>query len=155
MRFNRRDVWVGLAIVLVVIIVGLLIRRSRNKNADTTPTPISTNSIKQEIQDKLKYQIPTNTESIELKDVSGGDSRGIATEKEILVDAPNPETGNFYQGWLENNGNLVSLGKLQIAKGGWLINFDGTKYPDHKKVIVSQEKELDNTLEKKILEGSF
>ncbi len=155
MRFNRRDVWVGLAIVLVVIIVGLLIRRSRNRVTTTTPTPISNTSLTQEIQDKFKYQIPKDVNSIELKDATGGDSRGIATEKEILVDAPTPETGYFYQGWLENNGNLVSLGKLQIAKGGWLINFDGTKYPDHKKVIVSQEKVLDNTLEKKILEGSF
>ena len=87
--------------------------------------------------------------------MSSGNGRGIATNKEILVDIEDPATGYFYEGWLEKSGNLISLGKLQIAKGGWLLEYDGSKYPEYKKIIISLERVLDNKIEKRILEGSF
>ena len=66
-----------------------------------------------------------------------------------------PEAGFFYNAWLEKDGNVVSLGKLQAAKGGWLLEYDNIQYSDYKNIIISLEKVNDNKLEKRILEGSF
>lgn len=154
MRFNRRDVILGLVIVVIVIFGTLLVRRYRTSRlAQTTPTP--TPSIRKDIQDQFKYQIPENTATTELKDVSGGDGRALATDKEILADIADPKPGYFYQAWLENNGKLVSLGRLVSAKGGWMVSYDASKNPDYKKIIVSEEKVFDNTIETRVLEGSF
>jgi hypothetical protein len=155
MRFNRRDAILGLIVIVLVIGGALLLRRYRANrvSAVATPTPMS---IRKAIQEQFKFEVPANTNSTELNDVSGGDGRGLATEKEILVDLPDPDSKTFYQAWLENSsGQLVSLGKLTAAKGGWLINYDAARYPEHKKIVVSSESILDSTLEKRVLEGSF
>lgn len=154
MKFNRRDVVLGLAIVLVVILGALLVRRYRANRAVVTPTP-TPSTTKQDIQEQFKYQIPENTNSVELNDVSGGDGRALATEKEILADIAEPASGSFYQAWLEKDGNLVSLGRMVSAKGGWMVNYDRSKYPDYNKIVVSEEKISDSNIEKRVLEGSF
>lgn len=158
MRFNRRDVITGLVIVVVVIAGALLYRNLRNRrNLQSTPAPIPTsNEVKNEIQEMFKYEISDDVDYTDLRDVSGGDGKGIATSNEILADLGEPESRYFYQGWLEDNtGRVVSLGKLTSAKGGWLISYNGAQYPEYKKIVVSLEQKLDNTMEKRILEGSF
>ena len=92
--------------------------------------------------------IPTDAEKIELKDVSGGSGMGIATRNEILADLPTLPNGQFYQGWLEKDGKTVLLGTLELAKGGWILNYNSSVYPGYNKVVVTVG-------EKHILEGSF
>lgn len=155
MNFNRKDVVTGL-IVILLIIGGAYLYRYLKKPRTQTPTPSPASfEFRKDLEDSFKLDIPDNVNSIELKDISGGDGRGIATDKEILVDANDPEAGYFYQAWLENSGKLIPLTKLQIAKGGWIANYDRTKYPEYKKLIISLEKVNDNKIEKILLEGSF
>lgn len=154
MNFNRKDVITGFIIIAVVVSGAYLYKKLKSPKALATPTPVSV-SFKKELENSFKFDIPDNVNTIELKDVSEGDGRGIATPTEILADIEDPSTGYFYQGWLENNDKLVSLGKLRLAKGGWLLEYDGTKYPEYKKLIISVEKIFDSNLEKRILEGSF
>lgn len=155
MNFNRKDVVTGLIIILLIIGGAYLYKYLKKPRTQTpTPSPVSF-EFKKDFSDSFKIDIPDNVSSIELRDVSGGDSRGIATENEILVDANNPDENKYYEAWLEKDDKLVSLGKLQMAKGGWLLNYDKSKYSDYKKIIISLEKTNDNKIEKKILEGSF
>lgn len=155
MNFNRKDVVTGL-IVILLIIGGAYLYRYLKKPRTTTPTPSPVSfEFKKDFTDSFKIDIPEDANTIELKDVTGGDSRGIATDNEILVDANEPETGFYYEAWLENSEKMVSLGKLQIAKGGWLVKYDKSKNLNSTKVIISLEKTNDNKIEKKILEGSF
>lgn len=155
MNFNRKDVVTGLIIIFLIIGGAYLYRYLKNPRTTTpTPSPVSF-EFRKDFEDSFKLDIPDNVNSIELKDVSGGDGRGIATENEILVDANNPDENKYYEAWLEKDDKLVSLGKLQMAKGGWLLNYDKSKYSDYKKIIISLEKTNDNKIEKKILEGSF
>ena len=154
MNFNRKDVLVGLVIVVVVILGASLFKKLKTPKVFPSPAP-QTVSYKDELENIFNLNIPKDTNTIDLKDVSGGNARGIATSTEVLVDIEDPEVGYFYQGWLENDGNFVSLGKLRIAKGGWLLEYDGSKYPNYKKIIISLEKRFDSTIETKILEGSF
>ncbi len=154
MKYTRRDVIIGFVIIAIIIAGALAIRKNRQAKLalNATPAPVS---FQNELEDSFKYDIPDDTTTVELKDVAGGNSRGIATEKEILVDANDPQNGYFYQGWLQKGDTLVSVGKLQVAKGGWLLKFDKTMLPDAEKVVVSLETVNDSKLEAKILEGSF
>ena len=146
---KTRDIVLGL-IVLVILITGALwIRKARIEKAEklqlTTPTT------EEKIANSFNnLEIPEDVTKIELKDISGGDGFGIATADMVLVDLPDPEAGAFYQVWLEKDGNLTSLGRMRIAKGGYLLEGNVSD-----KVVVSRETINDNKVETKILEGSF
>lgn len=135
-------------VAIVVIIVGVLVIKNRTKIAPKVGPTVSP-SIQQQIESKFKgLVIPPDQEKIELKDVSGGVGMGIATRNEILADLPTLANGKFYQGWLEKDGKAVLLGTLNLAKGGWILNYNSSVYPGYNKVIVTQGSTH-------ILEGSF
>ena len=135
-------------IVIVIIVAGVLVIRNRAKIAPKV-TPSATPSIQQQIENKFKgLVVPQGEAGIDLKDVSGGAGMGIATRSEIIADLPTLPSGQFYQVWLENNGKTVLLGKLSMAKGGWILNYNSSTYPGYNKVIVTVGT-------KHILEGSF
>jgi hypothetical protein len=157
-----RDIVIGL-VILVVLAVGFFWYKNRKpalKVPQTSNQP-SIQTVEQKIKNRFNLTVPDNVEKTALKDVSGGDGSGIATQTEMLVDLPDPEPGTFYQAWLENNlpvqtgGKLVSLGMLRMEKGGWLIDYNGAGYPGFNKVVVSQEKVFDSKIEERVLEGSF
>lgn len=155
MNYSKKDVITGFVIILLIIVGVYLYQKNNNKVVpESITTPVSF-EFKKDFADSFKIDIPVDATSVELKDVLGGDSRGIATETEILVDANNPTESKYYEAWLEKDDKLVSLGKLQMAKGGWLLNYDKSKYGEYKKIIVSLEKINDNKIETRILEGSF
>lgn len=153
MNYSKRDVVIGFIIILIIIGGAYLYKRSKIPKVLPVPTPRI--EFQKTLEDDFKYDIPDDVNTYELKDTSGGGGRGIATDKEVLVDIDDPSRGYFYQGWLEKSGSLVSLGKLQFSKGGWILEFDKTKLPDADKIIISLEKYFDNKIETKVFEGSF
>lgn len=155
MNYTKKDIVIGFVIIAVIILGTLLFKKYTNsRKAVVTSTPVSI-SFKDELEKNFRYTIPENTNSIELKDVSGGDGRGIATDNEVLADIPDPKYGYFYQGWLEKGNELISLGKLQSDKGGWLLEYNKSKLDDADKITVSLEINFDTQMETKVLEGSF
>ena len=164
---TRRDIVIGLIILLVVVGV-IFIRQKNRPSNEVMKVPETLSSVQEQIENKFNLKIPTDVDKAELKDVSGGQSSAIATRKfengkftaSVLADLPDPEAGTFYQAWLvkTENGNdsFVLLGSLELAKGGWMLNYQGsndlTGYP---KVLVTSEKTRDNNPETHILEGSF
>jgi hypothetical protein len=136
-------------VALVIIIAGVLLISTKGKIVKV-PVPSASPSIQKQIESKFKgLTIPADTERIELKDVSGGSSMGIATKNEILADLPDLAKGQFYQVWLRNSsGKLVLIGTLKMEKGGWLLNYDLAEFPGYNNVIIMQGF-------KHILEGSF
>lgn len=136
-------------IVVVAVVAGVLFLKNRTKVFPKV-NPSATPSIQQQIESKFKgLTIPTDTEKIELKDVSGGSGMGIATRNEILADLPAISNGQSYQGRLENSsGKTVLLGNLTMSKGGWILNYNSEVFPGYNKVIITVGI-------KHILEGSF
>lgn len=157
MNYTKKDIVVGFVIILILVL-GYFIY-SRYKSSQNIPdVGLNTQeTAKKTIEEKFNISLDEKGSFITLKDVSGGNASGIATETEILVDAEDPDAGYFYQAWLAkfDDGETISLGRLQIVKGGWIITFDKNKYQDYEKVIVSQEKIFDNKIEVKVLEGTF
>ena len=164
---KKRDIVIGLVVLL--LLAGVIYWRQRVEKPEEIKIP-ETLSTEDKIEERFNVQIPENVEKAELKDVSGSNASGIATRKfengefelGILADLPTPETGEFYQGWV-NKGEegkedyrILTLGKLRIAKGGYLLDFkSSTDYTDYNKVVVSLEKTLSSAPDRLILEGSF
>ena len=157
---KRRDIIIGLLVLLVLAGVSYLIRKPKR----VVPQVESQTSLEQKIEDSFRLEIPEDVDKAELSDVSGGSSSGIATKKfenekfthSVLADLPDPEGGKFYQGWLTKGDESISTGRLAVAKGGYLLEFESsTDYSDHKGIWVTLEEQSDNAPEKRILEGSF
>ena len=154
MNYSKKDIAIGFIIIATIILLSYLYKNNKTPQEVSVSSPVPI-SFKKELEESFKFKIPENSSSIELKDISGGDSRGIATENEILVDAEDPAAGYFYEAWIEKDNKLISLGKLLPAKGGWLLDNKTIEKDSNSKVIISLEKVFDNKIEKKILEGSF
>lgn len=150
MNFSKKDIIIGFAIILIVVFGAYFYKRSKSPKIYTLSTPVPI-IFQEDIENDFKYNIPDNITAIELK----GEGRGLATNKEILADIENPIAGYFYQGWVEDNDKLTSLGRLVEGKGGWMLEFPEVSDVENKKIIVSLEKVFDNKIEKRILEGSF
>lgn len=164
---NRRDIVIGL--VILVVLGGVIYFRSRSETPEELQVP-QTLSTEDVIEERFGLTIPEDVERTDLSDVAGGSSSGIATRKfeggtfthAVLADLPDPDQGTFYEGWLvrgsegDSGFHLVSTGRMRIAKGGYLLEFQSsTDYSDHPSVVITQEEAADNVPEKHILEGSF
>jgi hypothetical protein len=111
--------------------------------------PESTPSIEDNIKEKVKWlSIPEDADVIELKNVSGEEGMGIATKSEIIADLPNLAKGEKYQVFIEDGSKTVLLGNLENLKGGWILEYDLSKYQDYKKIVVVKNG-------RHVLEGSY
>ena len=157
----RRDIVIGLIILAAVIGLILWFRKSSlTKKVVPTPTP----SAEEKIERTFNLTIPDNLERADLRDVAGKKGTGLATRSyengkftfTVLANLPDLTSGGFYQVWLIKDGTNLSLGKMRIAKGGYLLEFTSNKdYLDYKGVLVTEEKVFDSKVENRTLEGSF
>jgi hypothetical protein len=163
---DKKSIVLGLVILVAIAGGAILYRHSQTPKPLPTPTP----AITEKIENNFKYEIPQDVEKVELKDVSGGNGSGLATRNfeagkfthVVLADLPEPPASSFYEGWLvrgkagDSNFALISTGKMKVAKGGYLLEFESNKdYSDYKQVVVTLEKVDDRNPEVHILEGSF
>src|SRR6266404_3857775 len=169
---NRsRNILIGVVVIIIIILSAIfLIRRAQSSNQNSlnlpTFTPIS--QFQQQLQTNFGIKVPASAVKADLVDINRGNQMGLVTLDKsngqnvytVIANLNDPSSGYFYQAWLINDStktaDIISLGKLNLAKGGWLVNYSSIKdLSDHKKVWVTLEKIADNTPEKHILEGSF
>lgn len=163
---NRRNLIIGIIILAIVAAVIYFTRKSAPQTLIESPQPTSTS---QNIEDKFKVSIPSSAERITLSDDTGGNATGIAARDfsndtftlTVLADLPDLDSGSFYQAWIVKGADLenspkLSLGRLSLKKGGYVIDFSVNKdYSDYNLVVVSKETAADSTIEMPILQGSF
>ena len=133
-----------------MLVVGVVLVLKKYKNdKDIQPLPSSSPGIEQRIKETFNgLTIPSDSQKMELKDVSGGESFGIVTETEILAYLPQPLSGEAYKVWIVKNGQKSLIGELRESKGGWIINLDYYKYSNYEKIVVTG-------ISGEILEGYF
>lgn len=163
MKLDKKDITIGL-IVLAVLggIIFFVYKGKKAPQLGSIPTP--TLSPQEKIEESFNVTIPDNIEKADLADVTGGNSTGIATREytigvfkhTVLADLPDPENGQFYEGWLASGEESISTGKMRTAKGGYILEYNSSvDYSDWNKVVVTVEKVNDKLPEKHVLEGSF
>lgn len=165
---NTRDILIGIVILILVLVGIYLIRKPRTTIPAPTPTPIS--NFEQKMKEQFNFTIPDDVERVDLVDITGGESSGIATRKvengrfihTVLADLPDPARGYYYEAWLvrgkqgDANYAMISTGAMRLAKGGYLLEFESvTDYSDYKGVVITLERANDRRPEKVILQGSF
>ena len=168
---KSRYIVFGLGLIILIIFAFFSLRRRQTQTSENlvTPTP-QTLSIQDKIEQNFKTQIPEDVDKAELKDVSGGNASGLATRKfvnstfelAILADLPQPQSGNFYQGWIYKKdltgsvADMISIGQLSLVKGGYMLDYKTTTdRSDYANIFVSLEVTFDQNPEKHILEGAF
>jgi len=128
MKSSRKDIVIGF--ILIIALVGGIFFYKNLKTPKVLPTSTPL-TIKSKIEGLFNYVIPDDLDSIELKDVTGGIYRGIAARKfekriftiTVLADLPDLSSNEFYEGWVFSGDKFISIGKLRIAKGGFLVDF--------------------------------
>ena len=145
---GRKEVFIGLFVILVILGITFGIKKAKDSKVQPLEIPIQVET--RELENKFKLSIPGGVEKISLRATEGNEGMGIATRNEILADLPDLPSGQYYQGWLKNSsGKTILLGKLEKAKGGYLLEFSSEKnYFDYKKVEVRLGENI-------ILSGSF
>lgn len=138
--------FIFLFVIIFSVIYFLLKSRGQKENLRyVSPTP----SVIQQMEEKFKgVTIPQDDTKIELKNISGEEGMGIATKTEVLADLPELTKGGFYQVLLSNGNKTIFLGNLKESKGGWILEYDLSKYQGYNQLIVSKGS-------KEILKGSF
>jgi hypothetical protein len=144
----KRIIIVFLFLLIVIAAVLIVIKRKK-----ATPSlinlPSPTPSVTEQIEKQFPgLNIPSNAEQIELKNVSGGEAMGIAIRGEVIANLPTLSPGQSYQVYLGNGTKTVLLGSMVRAKGGWILEYNSSKYPGYNQIFVKKDSET-------ILEGSF
>lgn len=160
---QRRDLVIGGGVLLVIIAIVLFIQGRRNDLSvpdEASPTP-SISETEQSMEDQFRVDIPDNVDKASLQGLSGS---GIATrdlmttpaDVTVLADLPDPDSGKFYEAWVGNGTDTKLLGRLRVAKGGYLLDANlSSSLSSYNKVIVSIESVDDNNIEQTVLQGSF
>ena len=140
---GRKEVFVGLFVVLVIL--GIVFGVKKARDSKVKPLNIPTSVETQELESKFNLTIPDDVEKINLQVAFGFEGMGVATRKFvngvfshiIIADLPEPASGN-YQSWLIKDDNTkIPTGTLKLAKGGYLLDFtSNTNYSNYKKVEV-------------------
>ena len=164
---SQRGIVIG--IVILVILAGLYFFSRRNQRPPIElPAPQETTTPEEEFEERFQTQIPVGAVKSELKDITGGEGRALVvketvgniTKISILADLPELGGGEVYQAWLvdtqDGKETLISLGRLTLAKGGFVIEVEKTSLPEGaNKIVVSKETKFDQTIETRVLEGTF
>ena len=160
---RKKDVIFGL--VFLVLFVGLYFFLKNRQASKVIKVNENLPQTEEKIEKTFLINIPDDVDKIDLSAVSDIKGSGIATRKYesgnfihmILADLPDPEPGTFYEGWLvKGDGTYIPTGKMMIAKGGYLLEFQyPTDLSSYNKIVVTLEKTEDEKPEQHILEGSF
>lgn len=158
---KAKDIIIGF-VVLVALVAGIVYVKNLKKNKVSTPVPTPNY---QQVEGKFPgLKVPENADRANLVAPSGKEGIGEAFRTSqngklsltVMADLPSPKSGYFYQGWIVKGGSQLSLGKMSLSKGGYIVEFNGTgDYLGYDKVVITEEKVFNSTPETTVLEGSF
>lgn len=145
---SLKKILVIFALFVLILVAFFFIFPKFRKDRHIENLPASTPSIEDRIKEKFNNTIPDDMEKIELQNVSDKAAMGIATKEGVYADLPDLAVGENYQVLITNGKNTITLGNLSRSKGGYILEYDLSKYPGYNTIFVTKGGEH-------ILEGSF
>ena len=150
-KVKSRDLIIGFLVIVVLVSAVVLFKKeytNKNNNIKLTPNPTNSPLVESKIRDLFKgIDIPVDANKTDLIDVSGGDGFGIVTSTEVLANLPELSSGEAYKVSLLKGESLIQLGSMRNEKGGWILEYDFSKFAGYKVVVTKGAKH--------ILEGSL
>ena len=158
--------WYNIFVVIVLVLLGSwLWQRGSNPSEEPTQEEIQLESRVNKFLETSGVDLPAGIERANLSGPNDDNATGVATKREvnddteytILAAIPDISAG-WYEGWLtdQDGSNPVSLGRLRISKGGYILEkVSPSVWQDKLGVIVTQEQVIDKQPEEIVLEGSF
>jgi len=76
----------------------------------------------------------------------------------VIAEMPDPAEGNSYEGWLVRNDpfDFFSTGVMEKKDDQWVLFYMiAEEFPDHSRVVITEETVVDETPEGHIIEGDF
>lgn len=154
-------------VLIVLVAVGIFLLRERGVEVGDLSRDLSTPSggkVDSSISEKI-LQSGAYLE-VDLEDVSGGDSFGMAFILRdqgklyhlVIADLSTPRQGYSYEGWLVNSdtNDFFSTGVMDEKAGDWILEFESDSiYQDYNLVVITLESVVDEIPEDHILEGEF
>lgn len=140
-KVKSRDLVIGFLVIVILISAIVLVKR--DKDTKSGLTSVNTPSVESKIKDTFKgLNIPSDTNKIDLVDVSGGEAFGIVTPTEVLANLPELSTGETYKVSLLKDETLIQLGGMRNEKGGWMLEYDFSKFTGYKVVVSKGTKHI-------------
>lgn len=164
---NFRENWWKF-LVLALVVLGLIWWR-QNRNQPEEELVTEAEQIEEQVNRYLEergIELPEGGRRANLKDVAEGLGTGVATVVEsdeteertytVIAGLPDLSVG-WYVVWARNaEGDLVNLGRMRQAKGGYLL--DTTSAQDlsgYEEVVISKEDSVSDEPSEIVLEGEF
>jgi hypothetical protein len=159
-----------LILAVVVVIIGAIWVLGARQSSQTAPTAVLTTPVPTPTATvtPVPAEVPVTleAETINLTDVTGGNSSGEATRKfsdgkfthSVTASLPEPEDSAFYEGWLvkADDAGFFSTGKMTKSGTEYQLNYtDTVDHPDFPTVVITLEKIDDTEPETHVLEGTF
>jgi len=159
-----------LILAVVVVIIGAIWVWGARQSSQTAPATVSTTPVPTPTvtatPTPAETPVTLEAETINLTDVTGGNSSGEASRKFsegkfthiVTASLPDPEADAFYEGWLvkADSAGFFSTGKMTKSGDKYELNYtDSVDHPDYPVVVITLEKIDDTEPEAHILEGTF
>ncbi len=185
-EFKVQNILIGFGII-VLIVGGVIYLRSKSgkevkpspspeevivqqqqtvKKTGETTKPLTEQEIKQ-IREEVDNVLTKSGQSVTLTDVTGGQAKGEAKRafsngkfyfKLTATSLKFVEKGFYYEGWLEKDGNYLSVGRLELdASGNGVLYYTASQdRSDYNRTVITLEPEDGNPEPATpILEGNF
>jgi len=123
-------------------------------------------SVEDSIEERFRLEIPEDIEKTELHNRSNESVKGIATRefeegKFFLTILANIPEGDYHAALIRGNEgeeifDIMPIGKLRVAKGGYLIEFQSnTDLSEYNHVVVSEDPITTTIPSELVFDGSF
>ncbi len=185
-EFKIQNILIGFGIIVLIVGGVIYLRSKSNKEVRPSPSPEEvivqqqqtvkktgdttqplTEQEIQQLREEVNNVLSGGGQSITLADVSGGQASGEAKRafsngkfyyKLTATGLKLVEKGFYYEGWLEKNGNYLSVGRLELdVTGNGILYYTASQdHSDYNRTVITLEPE-DGNLEPAtpVLEGSF
>ena len=153
-------------LVLGAVVIGLIWWRQQglvNQDEDILAEQLALEQQVNEFLEERGIELPEGSDRANLRSVAGELGTGVATRVEggeqtefTVVAALQELEAGWYEAWLRADGEVLSMGRMRSAKGGFVVDYStGVDASSYSNVVVSRQDSSTSEPMEIVLEGEF